>query len=546
MSEDSTKSLVLISARGGSRGIPKKNIAMLGGAPLIAWSIKAALEAKNVDRVVVSTDSEEIAAIAKEWGADVPFIRPENLSGDSASLNDVMKHSMELINPNNKYRNVLNLFPTSPFRTPELIEHIIDLLNSSALWVSTSIPHSWDPSFWFYKNGQTAEPISSKQPGYFVRPIGLVFAGHTFDWSKYPHLVAGDPICWTRHFSSLGDPKWNRHSFPSKTVLIYNPIMATDIDTPKDLEKANQAVSDNKVPWSPIHGQLLPGKEHWDNGRDNYSNVNSNSIFISLANSRPSVQKKDFDFSKSLTPIALRNYIDQSFPEFKEQAITISDRTPSDNPQETPLDPSITLDETTIWRPHSLRMLKCIAFGNFYSDSEVQKELGCKPGLLHSQFNKNNFSLSIDLPFQPKIYDLIHLYLCDNTGKKISIAAYEYNNGSWNFSHLLPGFREFPEVPISGIDKNISWRCSKDTYFGTIHYLRPGFSEINIPSVTEAIEIEGRITYQRSTNSWLNAMTNERILGRQWFLPIYSWGGYLYLPKSVTPAAKWSIIDTKK
>lgn len=106
--------LAVITARGGSKGVPRKNVRPLGGLPLIAWSVRAALGAKCVDRVVVSTDDAEIAQAAQEAGADVPFLRPANLASDTASSMDVMLHALDEIAG---YDRAVLLQPTSPFRT---------------------------------------------------------------------------------------------------------------------------------------------------------------------------------------------------------------------------------------------------------------------------------------------------------------------------------------------------------------------------------------------------------------------------------------------
>ena len=91
------KFLALIPARAGSKGIKDKNIIDLKGKPLIAYSIDAALKSKYIDRVVVSTDGEEIAAVAKEWGADVPFLRPDYLASDTAKTIDAVLHCIEAL-----------------------------------------------------------------------------------------------------------------------------------------------------------------------------------------------------------------------------------------------------------------------------------------------------------------------------------------------------------------------------------------------------------------------------------------------------------------
>ena len=87
--------LAVIPARGGSKGVPHKNIRDLDGKPLIAYTIEAAIKSKVFDKIVVSTDSSEIAEIAQRYGAEVPFIRPKDLSGDFSSSDDVVLHAID-------------------------------------------------------------------------------------------------------------------------------------------------------------------------------------------------------------------------------------------------------------------------------------------------------------------------------------------------------------------------------------------------------------------------------------------------------------------
>ena len=101
--------LVLIPARGGSVGVPRKNIKDLNGKPLIAYAIKAALGTKyNLD-VVVSTDDAEIASIAKRYGADVPFLRPKEISGSNSTLILVVKHAMEYFTSIDKHLSIIHI-----------------------------------------------------------------------------------------------------------------------------------------------------------------------------------------------------------------------------------------------------------------------------------------------------------------------------------------------------------------------------------------------------------------------------------------------------
>ncbi len=128
------KYLYLIPARGGSKGIPGKNIKLLGGVPLIAHSVRHALmSGASPEDVVVTTDSEEIAAAGREAGATVPFMRPSNLATDTASSRDVILHAVEtLAGMGRKYDAVVLLQPTSPFREPEDIKRAIEVYESAA------------------------------------------------------------------------------------------------------------------------------------------------------------------------------------------------------------------------------------------------------------------------------------------------------------------------------------------------------------------------------------------------------------------------------
>ena len=120
--------LSIIPARGGSKGIPKKNIKPLLGKPLIAWTIEAAKKSKYVDRIIVSTENEEIAEISKGYGAEVPFLRPEELAKDESPTIDAIFHALEVLKEE-KYNPdiVILLQPTSPLRNAKDIDSAIEL-----------------------------------------------------------------------------------------------------------------------------------------------------------------------------------------------------------------------------------------------------------------------------------------------------------------------------------------------------------------------------------------------------------------------------------
>ena len=117
--------IAIIPARGGSKRLPGKNTKLLGDKPLIAWTIEAAIESNVFDHVFVSTDSQEIADISKQYGAEVPFLRPEELASDTATTNDVITHLINWFE--SEYNQTTSLIavlqPTSPFRNAK---HIIE------------------------------------------------------------------------------------------------------------------------------------------------------------------------------------------------------------------------------------------------------------------------------------------------------------------------------------------------------------------------------------------------------------------------------------
>ena len=125
------KNLAIIPARGGSKGIPGKNIKSLAGKPLIAWSIEQALAAEKIDRVIVSTDCEEIAEVAREYGADVPFMRPDEIANDTATTESALLHAVGWLREEEGYvpDNVVLLQATSPVRHEGAIDKAVERFN---------------------------------------------------------------------------------------------------------------------------------------------------------------------------------------------------------------------------------------------------------------------------------------------------------------------------------------------------------------------------------------------------------------------------------
>ncbi|WP_294962437.1 pseudaminic acid cytidylyltransferase [Sulfurimonas sp.] len=150
--------VAIIPARGGSKRIPKKNIKDFFNKPLIAYSIEVAMASKLFDKVIVSTDDEEIARVAKEYGAEVPFLRPKELSDDITGTTDVTLHAVEFLKSQGlEYDFICTIYATAPLLQKEfLIQGYEKLKNSDALnsFSATSMPFAIQRTFKLDKDGR--------------------------------------------------------------------------------------------------------------------------------------------------------------------------------------------------------------------------------------------------------------------------------------------------------------------------------------------------------------------------------------------------------
>lgn len=148
------KILAVIPARGGSKRIAKKNIYPIHGKPLIWYSIETARTAPHIDKLIVSTDDEETAHIARSYGIEVPFMRPKELARDDTPDGPVFRHAMDFFDERGEvYDYVLNLRPTTPFRSAEDISLIIETAVESGYDVVRSVTRAEGDQhpFWMYK-----------------------------------------------------------------------------------------------------------------------------------------------------------------------------------------------------------------------------------------------------------------------------------------------------------------------------------------------------------------------------------------------------------
>ena len=158
------KIIAVIPARGGSKSIPYKNIKLFCGKPLIAYSVKTALACSSINRVIVSSDSKDILELAHQNGAEVPFIRPKEISQDDTTDYPVFEHCLKYLNDHEGYKPdiIVQLRPTSPLRTPEMVEKAIHKLISRP--EADSVRAVCEPSqnpfkMWRINNSGFIEPL---------------------------------------------------------------------------------------------------------------------------------------------------------------------------------------------------------------------------------------------------------------------------------------------------------------------------------------------------------------------------------------------------
>jgi CMP-N-acetylneuraminic acid synthetase len=213
--------IAIIPARGGSKGIFRKNIVDLCGMPLIAYTIQAALKAELITKVVVSTEDEEIAEISKKWGAEIPFLRPKELASDASGIWDVISYTITKLGGNYENRAYVELYPTSPFRTPVFIDKMVRIL------------------FKGYSNVITVKEVSVAQQFLYVqedkRLINILGENESIPaWKKYyrsyPLFIGHLPQKKEKHYYHV----------------LTNKCMFIDIDTPSDLRWA-EAIINNRL-----------------------------------------------------------------------------------------------------------------------------------------------------------------------------------------------------------------------------------------------------------------------------------------------------------
>ncbi len=244
-----TEVLAIIPARGGSKGIPRKNILDFSGHPLLTYSIAAGLNAKSINRVIVSTDDMEIAEIARCYGAEIPFLRPAQYAQDNTPDLPVFVHALQWLIRHEDYRPdvVVHLRPTSPLRRVKQIDASVQLLldHPKADSVRTVITPSQNPfKMWTIQaNGFLKPLIKTKRQEAYNLPRQVL--PKVFWQTGYMDAIRTSTIL-------------EKHSMTGNRILplVLNPSDWIDIDTPDDWQKAENLLLSGKITFSKLGFKL--------------------------------------------------------------------------------------------------------------------------------------------------------------------------------------------------------------------------------------------------------------------------------------------------
>lgn len=220
--------VAVIPAKGSSTRLPGKNIRDMLGKPLIAWTIEATLKSKNINRVIVSTDDEEVAKIAKECGAEVPFLEPKEISATGGNIDKVLLHTADWLEEHEGYKvdALLLLLPTNPLRLPKHLDAMVDLFKTTGTDCVSSVcradathnPH------WMFMKGPG---------GTVVTGTGTPLKDMVLHSQDLPPCFIRNDICFVVRPDNLRNPP---HLLWGNTMELYemDASFDTDINTPED------------------------------------------------------------------------------------------------------------------------------------------------------------------------------------------------------------------------------------------------------------------------------------------------------------------------
>ena len=232
-----TDVVALIPARSGSKSVVDKNIKLLGGHPLIAYSIAAAQLASEIDRVIVSTDSEEYASIARKYGAEIPFLRPPEISGDNSTDYEWVKHALDWIQNKEEFipNYIVHLRPTTPLREIEIIDNAIRYMmkNANATALRSAHKTHLTPYKIFKLNGEYMKPFLSYEGIEEFYNLPRQFFEDAYIPNGYVDIIRPSILMNTGLLHGVRIKLWETEEIP-------------DIDTIADFNSANNFLHEEK------------------------------------------------------------------------------------------------------------------------------------------------------------------------------------------------------------------------------------------------------------------------------------------------------------
>lgn len=532
----SHKTLVLIAARGGSKGLPRKNIAQLGGAPLIAWAIAAARQTPAVTDVVVSTDDEEIAKVSRDWGAEVPFLRPSELAQDSSPVADAYSYTLNRLSKS--YDTVVNLFPSHPFRSPAMLQEAIEASYNFSLGVGSAICETNEPGDFVFLGAEGPQPVLSASRGRILRSHALFSISshrpaHVYSATGYNHYIAR-----AREINA----GQNRFLVPEHYFFINDPVTLTDIDSAADLAQAEAFVHAGKVQWTP---------------RDT---VTSNERFrfpqqITPALLQPYYQIVTLDSGTHVSmklpanplvmePAELRHLLNHD-EQLADKAVIIA---VGDAPMHTSTlssllhsgGPSIAAELTTKIALGSGIAHHTLAYGLLFCAEQVSSQVGYSVGDIPARVDNGQLIVEL-LPFEKfGTYCSAIAYDADFrvTGRS---SFFDYTGETWTSRPQNTARMKSFTITLTKDSRGYLLRVPEGTAAVQFHVFRPGSHEPARGYTWDPVEFPGVYEFEHASHSWRNCLDNSIVTGRQNVPPIYRWSGHVYLPKNVSSSTPWSI-----
>lgn len=222
--------LYIIPARGGSKGIPGKNIKPLCGKPLICYAIDNARALTADEHICLTTDSEEIRRVAEDYGLHVPFLRPQELATDTSATQEALIHALDFYRDRGReYKRIVLLQPTSPLRTPEDIRKCLDLYTGDIDMVVSVKPAATNPYYNAFETAPDGTLHISKGDGHYTRRQD---APQVWEYTGAVYVINADSL-----------RRMPMSEFPRRLPSPTDPRKSIDLDTPLDWTIAETILS---------------------------------------------------------------------------------------------------------------------------------------------------------------------------------------------------------------------------------------------------------------------------------------------------------------